>query len=149
MNDPGPYDLVAILAGDKPARHRPATELLRRGWGRHITVTGEHEHIDETADLAGRVLSAPPSRSTYEDALSVLALVREHRFRVVLVVTSAVQVPRARLVFGTVLGDLPVTVDILSWEQVSGRDRSAALRVLRAQLTEALKLFYYMLRGRI
>ena len=148
MTWPDRYDLLLILAGDKPVRHRAAVELLRRGWADQIVVTGEHEHIETGADgvPAERVLAAPPSRSTAEDARSLRVLVERHRLGSVLVVTSASQVGRARLVFRRLLRDLPVRVDVLAWEAGPG---PSAFRVLRDQSAELLKTGYYALRGRV
>lgn len=146
MSVPGRYDLLVILAGDKPARHPVAVELLRRGWARYVAVTGEHEWIDPAPDLAGRILPAPASTSTYQDALAARALVQQHRFTTLLVVTAAYQADRARLAFRRALVDLPVTVDVLTWEPAS--PSSPAWRALRQQLTEVGKLAYYLARRR-
>ncbi|GEM_PF-4574215 len=146
MGTPEPYDLLAILAGDKPRRHPPAVELMRRGWARYVTVTGEQERIEATPGLVGQILTAPPSTSTYEDALSIRVLVEQHRFSTVLVVTSASQCDRARLVLGRVLRDVAASVDVLAWEQALPGDRPAQaplLPVLRHQFRELCKLVYY------
>ncbi len=146
MSFPGRYDLLVILAGDKPARHPAAVELLRRGWARYVAVTGEHEWIEPAPDLASRILLAPASKSTHQDALATRALVHQHRFTTLLVVTAAYQADRARLAFRRALVDLPVTIDVLTWE--AANCPSPAWRVLRRQLTEVGKLAYYLARRR-
>ncbi|MGH3926651.1 MAG: YdcF family protein [Egibacteraceae bacterium] len=147
MSVPGRYDLLVILAGDKPARHPVAVELIRRGWARYVAVTGEHEWIDPASDLAGRILPAPASTSTYQDALAARALIAQHRFTSLLVVTAAYQADRARLAFCRVFAELPITIDVLTWESANGTP--PAWRILRGQLTEFGKLVYYLARCRV
>lgn len=140
------YDLIAILAGDKAHRHPPARALLALGWADHITVTGEHETVDLAPEMGGRVLVAPPSRSTHEDARAIRSLAEEHGFRRVLVVTAASHVPRARLTIAHELRGRPITADILSWEQVA--QPSGRARTVSTYIQELIKLIYYALRGR-
>jgi len=142
---PEPYDLIAILAGDKSHRHPPAIELMRRGWARYVAVTGEHEQIEPTAALDGLILTLPTSTSTYEDALSIRILADHRRFSTILVVTSASQCDRARLVIARAFRHTAVTVDLLAWEVASAREatRTPFLVVLRQYISEACKLVYY------
>ncbi|MGH3752196.1 MAG: YdcF family protein [Pseudonocardiaceae bacterium] len=142
----GSYDLIAILAGDKAHRHPPARVLLALGWADHITVTGEHETVDLAPETGGRVLVAPPSRSTHEDARAIRSLVEEHGFRRVLVVTAASHVPRARLTIAHEFRGRPIIADILSWEQVAHPPGRAG--TVSTHIQELIKLIYYALRGR-
>lgn len=148
MTLPEPYDLLVILAGDKPHRHPAARELIRRRWARHLAVTGEHEWID--AGLEDYVLAAPPSVSTYQDAQSIRALVQQHGFTTVLVVTSAAQAERARLVLARALAGLSVTLDVLTLARAHPADANASvLRAFTSGTTELVKLAYYRTRRRV
>lgn len=150
MSLPDRYDLLVILAGDKPARHPAAVDLARRGWARLVAVTGEHEWIDPIPELAGRILPAPPSTSTYHDALAIRALVDQHGFTTVLVTTSTTQAERARLTLTRVFAGLPVTVDVLAITRANppGPRAPLAARGLARQLSELVKLAYYRARRR-
>lgn len=75
-----PYDLIAILAGDKIHRHPPALALFALGWAKHLMVTGEHEVIDPAPELSGRVLRSRPTASTHEDAAAIRTLAEQHAF---------------------------------------------------------------------
>lgn len=149
MTLPEPYDLLVILAGDKPHRHPAARELIRRSWARHLAVTGEHEWIDP--GLEDHVLPAPPSISTHQDAHCIRALIEQHAFTTVLVVTSAAQAERARLVLARTLADLPVTIDVLTLARAHPTDPSAASapRAFAHGLAELVKLAYYRTRQRV
>lgn len=149
MTLPEPYDLLVILAGDKPHRHPAARELIRRRWARYLAVTGEHEWIDP--GLEDYVLLAPPSISTYQDARSIRALIEQHNFTTVLVVTSAAQAERARLVLVRALADLPVTLDVLSLARAHPVDPTAASvpRAFARGIAEVVKLAYYRTRRHV
>lgn len=148
MNLPDRYDLLVILAGDKHARHPAAVELARRGWAHYLAVTGEHEWIDPIPELAGRILSAPPTTSTYEDAVAIRTLIQRHEFTTVLVATSAPQAERARMALTRVLAGLPVTVDIITMARATppGSAAPSAAAVMVRLLSELAKLAYYRVR---
>lgn len=149
MTFPERYDLLVILAGDKPARHPAALELIRRGWADYLTVTGQHEQVDPGPELAVHLLKAPPSRNTYEDALSIKALVKRHGFASVLVLTSAAHATRARLVLRQVLAGLGVRVDIVTWAPVlDGPPGVARPYGLATPLSEIIKTVGYRIRRR-
>lgn len=149
MTFPKRYDVLVILAGDKPTRHPAALDLVRRGWADYLTVTGEHEHVEPGPDLAAHILPAAPSRNTYEDALSIKALVTEHRFASVLVLTSALHGARAHLVLRRVLSDLPIRVDIMIWEPViDGTSAVTPPNTTARALAEIAKTIGYRIRRR-
>lgn len=140
-----PYDLIAILAGDKIHRHPPALALFALGWAKHLMVTGEHEVIDPAPELSGRVLRSRPTASTHEDAAAIRTLAEQHAFSRVLVVTAASQAPRARLTLAREFRDRSIVADVLSWETTT----SATTRRVAAatQIMELVKLAYYAVRG--
>lgn len=149
MTFPTRYDLLVILAGDKPARHPAALDLLHRGWADHLTVTGEHEHVEPDPELAAHILPAAPSRNTYEDALAIRTLVTERRFARVLVLTSASHGARAHLVLRRVLADLSIRVDIMTWEPVIDATAAVAQPNATARaLAEIVKIIGYRIRRR-
>lgn len=151
MTYPDRYDLLVILAGNKSARHVIAHELDRRGWSRSLAVTGKQESIDVPHEASERVLLAPTSASTYQDARSVKNLVLRNSCHTVLVITSAYQVDRARLTLRRALRNVTVTVDILAWEPVTGArapSQQPTWRALARQASELCKLAYYLARRR-
>lgn len=142
------YDLLVILAGDKPSRHPTAIDLALRGKVRYIAVTGEQEVIDPLPELAQRILPTVPSSSTHEDALAIRALIEDHQFDSVLVTTSATQAERARLSLARELKGLSARVDLLTFANTSDKsdDSPTVQRILLAQTCELVKLCYYFLR---
>lgn len=149
MTFPKRYDVLVILAGDKPTRHPAALDLLRRGWADYLTVTGEREYVEpDPPELAAHILRAAPSRNTYEDALSIKALLIEHRFASVLVLTSVLHGPRAHLVLRRVLSDLPIRVDVMTWEPVIDGTALAPPNITASALAEIAKTIGYRIRRR-
>lgn len=112
-------------------------------------MTGEHEHVEPAPELSAHILPAASSRNTYEDALSIRALVTEHKFASVLVLTSALHGARAHLVLRRVLSDLPIRVDVMTWEPViDGASAVAPPNATARALAEIVKTIGYRIRRR-
>ncbi len=151
MAFPEPYDLLVILAGNKPDRHPVAVELMRRGWARQVAVTGEHERIDVIPDVEGQTLPPLTSTTTYTDATAIRHAVDRLSLASVLVLTGSYHLPRTRLVLGKVFADSDVVIDVIAWEQISGSGgRPPGTRsTLIFQVAEFIKMLYYLARRRV
>lgn len=140
-----PVDLVAILAGDKPVRHKLAMELLREQPTTFVTVTGQREEIDLSIS-PDRVLPCKPTRTTYEDSQAIRALAEEKGFRSIAVVTSKPHRNRATLTFKRAFADSPVRVQVVCGDEGKGSGNSRqAIEYAR----ELGKTLYYRFKGRL
>ncbi len=151
MAFPEPYDLLVILAGNKPDRHPVAVELMRRGWARYVAVTGEHERIDVVPDVEGKTLPPLTSTTTYTDVTAIRDAVARFSLASVLVLTGSYHLPRTRLVLGMVFADSDITIDVIAWEQISGSDGRppGTKSTLIFQAVEFIKTLYYLTRRRV
>jgi uncharacterized SAM-binding protein YcdF (DUF218 family) len=129
IDDYAPADLIVLLGGTtgqlrglrieaeemRGARVQAAARLYRAGKGKQIIVSGGHYVIDggrfraEAEDMRDVLIGmgVPPSailmeansRNTYENAAFTADLLRERGERKVLLVTSALHLPRAAALF--------------------------------------------------
>lgn len=182
-------DAIAVLGGGTTPRLRPrptvevddsgdrvlyAAELFRRGHAPQIVVSGDvstggiapRPASEDMAELLG-MLGVPASaivlerkaRNTHDHAVYMCPLFRERNIRRVLLVTSAVHMPRSLGVFrqGCASIDyIPAPTDFLApeselvpwYRQVAGLlPSSRALLHFSASAHEYVGLFYYRLRG--
>ena len=161
-------DAIVVLGGTMYERQMEAVDLYKEGWAPRIYVVreladwGEAEliargvaytrvvdlQIDTMKKLGvpgDRIIVLDAAGSTAEEALLVLRLVNEQRFKTVIVVTSKQHTRRARMVMNRRLSGSGVTVIV----RPSRYDRANVDRwwteraTLRFTLFETQRLFGY------
>jgi uncharacterized SAM-binding protein YcdF (DUF218 family) len=155
----GSADAVVVLAGD-PGYERTATaaSLLEHGRGRLLIVTGGEAGPGDSArslrEFAvglgvplDRIRMEEASRSTREEFVALVPILRAEGVRTVIVVTSPYHARRARLAARKALAGVTVFVCPAApsaWTPHAWWRTAASRRVV---LTEYAKLAYYGLRG--
>lgn len=117
---PQPSDLIVVLDGGAEERVSTAIDLYRAGFAPAIMITSGDGFPDAqvrrmvSSGVPSRALLAPPrpSRSTWEDAVTIRQMVLRNRVGSILVVTSSFHCRRARLILERVLSDIPVRVTL-------------------------------------
>jgi uncharacterized SAM-binding protein YcdF (DUF218 family) len=146
-----PADAALVLSGDVDyLRVREAAALQTSGRVRFVLVTGAGIGGDSGPELAkqARRLGVPDeaivieaqSTSTRENLTNAAAVVRQHGWRRVLLVTSASHMGRALRAGRRVMPEVEL-------DAVAVADAGPTPRVWRARLAEWVKLAWYTARG--
>ena len=158
-----PADAVVVLGGGERDRVEYGASLFRSAEARWFVVTNNTLDIpgirDDYAGLMrreaiwqgvpeDRILTAPGmAHTTYDEALAVRQLARQHGWLAILVSTDPFHTRRSRLTFRGVFRDTGVTVIVRpvneSWYQADSW--WLTVRGLRATGTEYLSLALYAL----
>ena len=141
-----PSDLVAVFPGPQKERIREGYELAGSEVASRFTVTNmagkdiARALGEATGDRRVEFVASEPSRTTFEDALALRKLVRDKKYKSVVLVTSSYHLPRALcltkiLFFGTEVN--------IQWFGVplSGQEGSRALSHLKLYINEFFKFW--------
>lgn len=166
-DEPGPSDVIVVLAGNSPFRARHAETLYARGLASQVIISNEplSSHGVQTTWLElrqhGLVRLAIPddaivpipeiSDSTYDEALRSREIMRARGWRSAILVTDPFHMRRALLTFRQAFEPVGLTVaaspadgskhGVDNW----WTDRNAIMRVAQ----EYLKLGYYLATGKV
>ena len=166
-DEPGPSDVIVVLAGNSPFRARHAETLYARGLASQVIISNEplSSHGVQTTWLElrqhGLVRLAIPddaivpipeiSDSTYDEALRSREIMRARGWRSAILVTDPFHMRRALLTFSQAFEPVGLTVaaspadgskhGVDNW----WTDRNAIMRVAQ----EYLKLGYYLATGKV
>ena len=128
LNRPLQSDAIVVLDGNVD-RVQPAIELLDEEYAPQVVLSGGMVHHDgltcSTAQLslaAARELDLPPAvsivadgaQSTYDEAVNLRQLAREHGWHSLIVVTDPLHPRRAGLTFRTLLPDVTIHLSAAS-----------------------------------
>lgn len=110
-DQPETADVIILLGGGDEGRMAKAAELYREGYANFVMITPviEYEHSNHSVQTAVRH-GIPESQlilehnaiSTYTNATTSMALMREHNFESALVVTSDYHIKRSKFIFNRV-----------------------------------------------
>jgi len=147
---------IVVLTGGAD-RISEATDLLAQGRGERLLITGVHpdttlQEIGQTVPSARRVLECcvdigRSALNTRGNAIETADWIRQHRFRSLIVVTSAWHMPRALVELRRVLG----SVELVPYPVVTDRMRETpwwSLPTTRLLLVEYLKFLLAQARIR-
>ena len=166
-DEPGPSDVIVVLAGNSPFRARHAETLYARGLASQVIISNEplSSHGVQMTWLElrqhGLVRLAIPddaivpipeiSDSTYDEALRSREIMRARGWRSAILVTDPFHMRRALLTFRQAFEPVGLTVaaspadgskhGVDNW----WTDRNAIMRVAQ----EYLKLGYYLATGKV
>jgi uncharacterized SAM-binding protein YcdF (DUF218 family) len=165
-DEPGPADVIVVLAGNSPFRARHAETLYARGLAPHVIISNEplSSHGVQTTWLELRQhglvrLTIPEetivpiseiSDSTYDEALRSREIMQARGWRSAILVTDPFHMRRATLTFRQAFEPAGLTVAASPAEGSKygvdnwWTDRNAIMRVAH----EYLKLGYYLATGR-
>ena len=161
-----PTDAVVALAGGGPHRVTGAAEVLNAGNASWLIVTNQPLNTpgirEEYADLMRReavwqgvaeerILRAPGTvTTTFEEALTVRALMEERGFRSLTIVTDEFHTRRARVAFHDAFRGSGITLVVrpVSWYGYSPDSWWRDLDMLRITANEYLKTLLYWLGHR-
>ena len=166
-DEPGPSDVIVVLAGNSPFRARHAEALYARGLAPHVIISNEplSSHGVQTTWLDLRqhglvrltipddaIVPIPEiSDSTYDEALRSREIMRARGWRSAILVTDPFHMRRALLTFRQAFepADLVVVASPAEGSKYGvdnwWMDRNATMRVAQ----EYLKLGYYLATGRV
>lgn len=166
-DEPGPADVIVVLAGNSPFRARHAEALYARGLASNVIISNEplSSHGVETTWLElrqrGLVSLAIPdaaivpipeiSDSTYQEGLRSREIMLARGWRSAILVTDPFHMRRALLTFRQAFE--PAGLAVVASPAEGSKygvdnwwtDRNAAMRVAQ----EYLKLGYYLATGRV
>jgi uncharacterized SAM-binding protein YcdF (DUF218 family) len=120
---PSPADAILVLGGETPRRSAKAADLYKAGLAPRIFVSGGGDatiirrYLIQEGVPADRILIEDRSTTTWENALFIAPVLRNHNVRRVLLVTSWFHTRRAVATFRRAAGDLrfsPVAAEY-SW----------------------------------
>ena len=160
LNKPSQSDAIVVLGGNVD-RVQPAIELFDEEYAPLVVFSGGTVHNDgltcSTAQLslaAARELGLPPAvsivadgaQSTYDEAVNLRQLAREHGWHTLIVVTDPLHTRRAGLTFRTLLPDMTIYLSAASRPNYDAarwwRTREGATAVL----SEMIKLIFYWVK---
>jgi uncharacterized SAM-binding protein YcdF (DUF218 family) len=122
-----PADAIVVLGGEDHGfpRTRHALDLFRAGYAPTLVFSGgtlkdaglacssaqlSLEAAQQLGLPAGSAVIAPEAQSTYDEALNLRALAREHKWQTLILVTDAFHTRRAARTFRTLLPDTAIQV---------------------------------------
>ena len=165
---PGRADAIVVFAGGvgengkagggTPERLNEAVDLYRAGYAPYLVFSSgyvysfkEAESMRDSAIAQGVPSSAivlePRATNTYENVKLVDEILRDHRSKSILLVTSPYHMRRATMVWRRIAPDVSVTPTPPPRSQFYDHTRGATFEQLRAILYEYLAILGYWQRG--
>jgi len=159
---PARVDAIVVLGGDANGeRVAEAVRLYRQGYAPRLLMSGGplvykmtyaaamKKQAVEAGVPASAVLVQVQSRSTIEDAKYSLPIIRDHRFKSIILVTSPTHTRRAGRVFRKILGPEKVQVLVYPVQQSSFNPRRWWTRHedTATMVWEGLSTLFYFLKG--
>lgn len=163
---PSAHDFAELDFGMAADRILMGIELSRRGLGKVLVLGGSATRVPEPAPEPGRLrrwigawrlvdtpmLDLGACRNTRDEAVRAAGLVREHKWKRVILVTSAWHLKRSEATFRRVgLEVVPVGCDFTGMAMLerpaSWVPQSQSMVVLQYWLHEVVGYWYYRLRG--
>jgi uncharacterized SAM-binding protein YcdF (DUF218 family) len=154
--DPPRVDAIVALTGGSVKRIEAAADLLQRGYGRRLLISGVNRGSTR-AEVKGAIRPAGRAfdccvdlgfraQNTEGNAEETAAWARYHRYRSLIVVTADFHMPRAILELRTAMPDLRLVAYPVATEALDARRWWAEPEDARRMIVEYCK--YLVIRGR-
>ncbi len=146
-DQPCRVDVIICLSTDY--RVKKAVDLLQQGYSLRLictTTATRQKALEYGVDPAFALVAAKDARTTFQEALYVKPLLREHNFRSAMVISDPYHLARIRWTFNRVCHDLPVTFSFIGTDWPGATDKWWKNRRDRQfVLSEIPKMIYYRL----
>lgn len=161
--NPSPADLIVLLSGDAGARSLQGVALYKRGYGKRILLTGLEDGETSTQQIylnwrmqflissgisKDNILFEARSNNSWQEAQNTFVLMKQNRWRSVIVVSDPPHLRRLRWVWGRIFKGSGIEVQFSAsrpswWDEKRWWSNEHSFKFV---IMEYLKLFYYFIK---
>ncbi len=163
VSPPSPSDLIVLLSGDAGARSQTGLELFNRGYGKYILLTGledgeraiqpyylnwRAQFLLDSGVNKDRILTEGRAKNSWEEARYTLALMKQRKWKSLVVVSDPPHLRRLQWVWGKIFRDSDIKVAFAAskpswWDEKKWWENEHSVKFV---VMEYLKLAYYHLK---